>query len=232
MPHDHLIEVEPRPGERHLADGGRDPPHRTGGRLARAGSVARRSIPHRAILGLGTADRRGARAPAPPSAWISRTPSAIPLLRLHEWNADFAVWCSYKYLNAGPGAIGGCFVHERHAGRVDLPRFAGWWGQDAQARFQMGPDFRPMRGAQGWQISNPPVLSTAPLLASLEIFRRAGIAAAAREIDCVDGLTCSVSSKSGCPAWWTSLRRATAPATRLSIEPSNCANPRRCQALP
>ena len=96
-------------------------------------------------------------------------------LQLHDWNADFAVWCSYKYLNAGPGAIGGCFVHERHA-REALPRFAGWWGHDKQARFSFEPTFAPMAGAEGWQVSNPPIFSTAPLIASLQLFERAGLA--------------------------------------------------------
>jgi kynureninase len=97
-------------------------------------------------------------------------------VNLHDSGADFAVWCSYKYLNAGPGAIGGCFVHERHHDQ-DMPRFAGWWGHDKDARFLFEPDFRPIHGAQGWQISNPPILSTAPLLASLELFQRAGLSA-------------------------------------------------------
>jgi kynureninase len=98
-------------------------------------------------------------------------------MRLHDWNADFAVWCSYKYLNAGPGAVGGCFVHERHARRFDLPRFAGWWGHNKAARFRFAPNFDPIGGAQGWQISNPSILASAPLLASLEIFQHAGMPA-------------------------------------------------------
>src|SRR6187549_4207660 len=91
-------------------------------------------------------------------------------LHLHDWKVDFAVWCSYKYLNAGPGAVAGAFIHERHAESFDLPRFAGWWGHDKETRFLMGPEFHPMRGAEGWQISNPPILQMAALRASLEIF--------------------------------------------------------------
>lgn len=96
-------------------------------------------------------------------------------LKLHEWDVDFAAWCSYKYLNAGPGGIAGVFVNERHAERFDLPRFAGWWGHDKETRFLMGDEFHPMRGAEGWQISNPPILQMAALRASLEIFHEAGM---------------------------------------------------------
>lgn len=96
-------------------------------------------------------------------------------LNLHESNADFAAWCSYKYLNAGPGGIAGVFVHERHAENFDLPRFAGWWGHDKKTRFLMKGEFVPMRGAEGWQLSNPPIFQMASLLASLEIFEEAGI---------------------------------------------------------
>ena len=97
-------------------------------------------------------------------------------LRLHDSGADFAAWCHYKYMNAGPGAVAGCFVHERHA-RTDRPRFAGWWGNDKDVRFRMGPEFNPTPGADGWQLSNPPILGLAPLRASLELFDRAGMPA-------------------------------------------------------
>jgi kynureninase len=94
-------------------------------------------------------------------------------LSLHDDDADFAVWCSYKYLNAGPGAIGGVFVHERH---VDVrPRLSGWWGHDASTRFQMKPEFRANAGAAGWAVSNPSIFASAPLIASLELFQEAGI---------------------------------------------------------
>jgi kynureninase len=96
-------------------------------------------------------------------------------LKLHEWGPDFAVWCNYKYLNGGPGCIGGCFVHEHHAHAWELPRFAGWWGHDERTRFEMGPDFQPMSGADGWQLSNPSIVSLAVLRASLDIFREASM---------------------------------------------------------
>jgi kynureninase len=97
-------------------------------------------------------------------------------LALHDWNVDFAVWCSYKYLNAGPGAVAGAFVHERHATNTKLRRFAGWFGNDPNTRFRLHlePEFVPVASAEGWQISNPPIFSMAPLRASLEIFDEAG----------------------------------------------------------
>src|SRR5881275_2932066 len=98
-------------------------------------------------------------------------------LSLHDWNVDFAVWCSYKYLNAGPGAVAGAFVHQRHATNTKLLRLAGWFGNDPNTRFRMHlePEFIPVPSADGWQISNPPILSMAPLRASLSIFEEAGM---------------------------------------------------------
>lgn len=128
-------------------------------------------------------------------------------LRLHEWGPDFAVWCSYKYLNSGPGAVAGAFVHERHtalasaAERAALPRLEGWWGNDPDARFVMGEEFVPVGSADAWQVSNPPILALAPLNVSLEIFDGVGIVALRRESErltgALDGLVRGLGEKSG-----------------------------------
>jgi kynureninase len=109
------------------------------------------------------------------AAWdLAHSIGNVPV-SLHDEGADFAVWCSYKYVNGGPGAPGGAFVHERHGQRLDLPRLAGWWGNDPVERFRMEPDFVPRAGAEGWGVSTPTVLALAPLRASLEQFDRVGL---------------------------------------------------------
>ena len=96
-------------------------------------------------------------------------------MKLHDWEVDFATWCGYKYINGGPGAPSGVFIHEGHLGKTDIPRFEGWWGHDKSTRFEMPDKFIPIDTAEAWQLSNPPILAMAPLLASLEIFHEAGM---------------------------------------------------------
>lgn len=110
----------------------------------------------------------------------------IPLA-LHDWGVDFAVWCTYKYINSGPGGPSGAFVHRKYAHRSDLPRFAGWWGHDKAERFEMKPSFKPIPGAEGWQLSNAPILSFAPLRASLELFDRIGMPALRTKSEALTG---------------------------------------------
>ena len=170
-----LIEVGPREGERLLRTADLlEAIEREGPRLALVLLPGVQYLTGQALdlpALIAAAHRAGARVGLDLAHAIGNTP-----LKLHDWKADFAVWCSYKYLNAGPGAVGGCFVHESHHD-AHLPRFAGWWGHDKAARFLFEPNFKPIAGAQGWQVSNPPILSTAPLLASLELFERAGLPA-------------------------------------------------------
>ena len=104
-------------------------------------------------------------------------------LQLHDWGIDFAAWCGYKYLNSSPGGVSGMFVHDRHANKPELPRFAGWWGYNKESRFKMEPGFVPMSGAEGWQLSNAPVLGMAAHLASLELFHEAGVERIGRKRD-------------------------------------------------
>ncbi|MEW7291016.1 kynureninase [Aquimarina sp. 2304DJ70-9] len=96
-------------------------------------------------------------------------------LKLHEWDVDFASWCSYKYMNSGPGNASGCYVHERFHNQKDIPRFEGWWGTSRETRFLMKPEFEPMPNADAWQLSNAPILAMAPYLASLELFDEVGM---------------------------------------------------------
>lgn len=105
------------------------------------------------------------------------------ILELHDWQVDFAAWCSYKYMNSGPGNASGVFIHEKHLGKSDIPRFEGWWGSCKETRFLMKPEFEPIPTAEAWQLSNPPVLSLAPYLASLELFEEVGMEALAEKRD-------------------------------------------------
>jgi kynureninase len=126
------------------------------------------------LLDMAAITAAGRRAGAVVGWDLAHAIGNVPL-QLHDWDADFAVWCSYKYLNGGPGAIGGAFVHERHGGDPQTPRLAGWWGNDPATRFEMVPGFEPRAGADGWQVSTTPILSLVPVLVSLELFDRIGL---------------------------------------------------------
>ncbi|MFF5264047.1 kynureninase [Actinomadura viridis] len=171
-----VVRLRPREGEEHL---------RTEDVLA----YLEREGRHVALLLLGgvnyltgqlmdmAAITKAGRAAGAVVGWdLAHAAGNVPL-RLHDWDVDFAAWCTYKYLNSGPGAVAGCFVHERHVRDAGLPKLAGWWGTDPATRFRMAPEFTPPASADAWQLSNPPILALAPVLASLEIFDGVGMAA-------------------------------------------------------
>jgi len=171
-PQTSLIRLRPRQGERVLRDEDITSFLRTDG-----GDVALVLLPGVNYLSGQVFDIAGITAAARDAGcaigWdLAHAAGNIPL-HLHDWAPDFACWCSYKYLNAGSGAVSGCFVHQRHHARDDLVRFSGWWGNDPSTRFEMGEGFVPVHSADAWQISNPPIFSMAPLRVSLEQIDRA-----------------------------------------------------------
>jgi kynureninase len=171
---DALIEVAPREGEALLrTDDVLQAIERAGGTLALVMLPGVQYLTGQ-VLDMPTITAAGRRAGAAVGWDLAHAIGNVPL-ELHDWDADFAVWCSYKYLCGGPGAIAGAFVHERHGRDAALPRFAGWWGHDKATRFAMGPEFVPIPGAEGWQLSNGPILAMAPLVAALELFDAAGM---------------------------------------------------------
>lgn len=175
-PEDSLVVANPRPGERTLRTGDvlalverhagelqlvlLEGVNYYTGEFIDIGAIAAAARRHGILAGFDLAHAAG----------------NVPLA-LHDWGVDFAVWCGYKYLNGGPGCVAGCFVHERHGLAAEPPpRPAGWWGHDKATRFAMGSQFVPIPGAEGWQLSNPPLFSLAALLASLELFSDVGMA--------------------------------------------------------
>jgi kynureninase len=172
----HVVEIAPRPGEWTIREDDLD------ARIAELGdSLALALLPgvqYRSGQAFDIARHtRAAHAVGACCGWDLAHAAGNLQLALHDSNADFAVWCSYKYLNSGPGAVAGAFIHERHVNNTSLPRHAGWWGNDPKTRFRMEERFIPTRHADAWSLSNPPILSVAPLIASLAEFDSATIAA-------------------------------------------------------
>jgi len=138
------------------------------------------------VLDMETITRAGQRAGAL-VGWDLAHAAGNVHLALHDWGVDFAAWCSYKYMNSGPGNASGVFVHQRHLGDPNIPRFEGWWGTRKETRFLMRPEFDPVSTADAWQLSNPPVLALAPYLASLELFEEVGMQALITKRDHLTG---------------------------------------------
>ncbi|QOJ17215.1 MAG: kynureninase [Phycisphaeraceae bacterium] len=177
-PRDAVIEVSPRPGEHLIREDDIEQVLRERGdsiALVLLGGV---NFLSGQVLDMPRLTRAAHHAGAMIGFDLAHAVGNVPLA-LHEWDVDFACWCSYKYLNSGPGAVAGCFIHERHARDVTLPRYGGWWGNDPATRFRMHleHEFRPVPTADGWQLSNPPILALAPVKASLDLFDEAGMAA-------------------------------------------------------
>lgn len=173
-PAEHLVEVAPREGEHLIREAdiiAAIEEHRDELALVMIGGVNYYSGQ---FFNLANITEAGHAAGAVVGFDLAHAAGNVPM-KLHDWGVDFACWCTYKYLNSGPGSVSGVFVHERHAHRDDLPRFAGWWGHDKDERFMMTPGFKPIPGAEGWQLSNAPVFNMAIHKVSLDQFTEAGI---------------------------------------------------------
>ncbi len=169
-----VVILTPRPAERHLrTEDVVEFFEREGASVA---VVVLSAIDFRtgALLDIPTITSAAHRAGARVGWDLAHAAGNVPL-RLHDWDVDFAVWCHYKYLNAGPGAVAGCFVHERHGSDPNLVRPGGWWGHDPDTRFAMPFAFTPVPGVEGWQVSNPPILAMAPVRVSLALFAEVGM---------------------------------------------------------
>jgi kynureninase len=180
-----IVEVQPRPGEYTLrTEDIIDQIEAHGNELALVlfGGI---NYYTGQVYDLEAIARAGHRAGARVGFDLAHAIGNVPL-RLHEWDADFAVWCSYKYLNSGPGGIAGAFVHEKHA-NSNLPRLAGWWGYHEESRFRMEKGFKPTYGADGWQLANGPVLLLAAHRAALDVFAEAGMDALRRKSRLLSG---------------------------------------------
>ncbi|MGA7305413.1 MAG: kynureninase [Rhodothermales bacterium] len=173
-PDDHLIELNPRSGEDILRT--EDILRVMEDQTDQISLVVLGGLNYYSgqVLDMEVISRTGQTLNIPVGFDLAHAVGNVPL-HLHEWGCDFAVWCSYKYLNAGPGAIAGAFIHERHARDSTKNRLAGWWGHDPATRFEMPPTFAASESADGWQVSGPPILQLAALRASLEIFETAGM---------------------------------------------------------
>ena len=175
-PDEAVVVLAPRPGERHLrTDDVTDFFDREGASVA---VVVLSAIDFRtgALLDIPTITAAAHRAGARIGWDLAHAAGNVPVL-LHDWQVDFAVWCHYKYVNSGPGAVGGCFVHDHHGSDPELVRPGGWWGHDPGSRFAMPFAFAPVAGVEGWQVSNPPILAMAPVRVSLALFAGVGMEA-------------------------------------------------------
>lgn len=185
-PKETIIEIQPRPGEHVLRS--EDILQAIGDNKNELALIMMSGVQYYTgqYFDLPSIAKAGQAAGAKIGFDLAHAAGNVPL-QLHDWGVDFAAWCSYKYLNSGPGNVGGIFVHERHGNRLDLPRLTGWWGHDETTRFSMQGDFKAMPGADGWLVSNDNVLGLAAHQASLEILVKAGMSNLRRKSELLTG---------------------------------------------